>query len=366
IEGQPWFDTASAVRAWRLDRQLQGTTYQRVGTRTLTTTGADEDPALDIAEAIAAADLLVVGLEPKRLLTDQTLEVISKRVRGGVGLLLLGGWRASDDPMATYDPVLWGDQANRQLVTPTLAAAGERLALAEGELLARMPQVPVAAAAGLRPLATVAIGDAQRPLLVIGRHGAGRTACLNGDGLWRWNHADPQLSERLWRQVAKTLAAGAAPPLAADRERYRVGAQARIAVTGSDAAAMTVTAPDGTTASVPITDGVAVITMNAAGRWRLARGVITLTLVADEDAREFTDDARRDERLARLAATTGGRALLVTQATELGSALARRADLQVGAPRRIPLVVAWWWWVVIAGAFLGWEWWLRRRTYGRV
>jgi hypothetical protein len=365
IEGQPWFDTAAAVRAWRRDRQLAVSTYQRLGERTLAAGPVAGETAPPVATSLATADLVVLGVASERVLDAAGRTALTAALERGAGLLLLGGWRPADDPGAAFDPLLWRDAPRSREATASAGPAAGRFALGEAAALAKMPGLEVADHGGLRPLAEVVLGSNEHPLLVAGRHGAARTASVAASGWWRWHQADPVLAERLWRQLAKALAPGGGGALNADRDRYRRGAVARLAV-AEGVAMVRVTAPDGTAGDLVVRGGAATVTLDQTGRWAIAADSATLTIVVEEDVREVVDDARDDARLARLATTTGGSVADPAQAAALGAALARRADLGAAAPERFALATAWWWWMPLLAALLGWEWWQRRRRHGVV
>jgi hypothetical protein len=97
----------------------------------------------------------------------------------------------------------------------------------------------------------------------------------------------------------------------------------------------------------------------------ITQGARQLTIPVDADVREIVELPRRDERLARLAGSTGGEVVEITDAVALAERLGRRADLRVEAPKSIPLVTMPWWLLLFAG-LLASEWWLRRRRHGAI
>jgi hypothetical protein len=302
---------------------------------------------------------VVLGLAGERVLDAAGRAALAAAVDRGAGLLLLGGWRPADDPAAAFDPVLWRDAPRSREARIVAGPAAERFALGTSDNLARMPALEAADIAGLRPLAEVVLGTADHPLLVTGRQGRARTASLTASGWWRWHQADPALAERLWRQLAKSLAPGGGDAVTADRDRYRDGDTARLVVPGG-AASVRITRPDGAVVEAPVRNGTASVLLDQVGRWAFATGAV----VVEPDVRELVDDARDDARLVRLATVTGGRVVEPAGAAALGGALARRADLGAAAPERISLVNAWW--LPVLALLLGWEWWFRRRRHGVV
>lgn len=364
IEGQPYWDTVFAVRAWRRDRQLAVAAIYRLGGRTYRAGAGAEEVS---AESLAAADVIVVGCKADEAVPLPLQQAIVDAVAAGKGLLLLGVGERPEGPLAALDPLLRG-HGRRAEVAPVLASAGRRLALLPPSDRA-LPKVAAGLIEGMRPRSEVLLGDDALPLAVIRRHGAGRVAAVNAEGLWRWAldatpGADGELAARFWRQLAKALVPDAGAALGGDRPRYRVGQQAVISAP-ADATSATVTRPDGSAVSVALSGGQGRLALDAAGAWLVALDRHRLVLIAEPDVREVADSARRDDRLARLAGTTGGELVAAADAAELAARLARRADLQVDAPRSEPLVPGGWWLPPLV-ALLAAEWWLRRRRHGVV
>ncbi len=379
LEGQPYWDSACAVRALRRDRQLGAVTLQKVGARTLRSgdasdagdTGEPRPAAADAPSStetaidgkmFAAADVIILGAEVERLMAPAALAELRSYVAGGGGLVMLGlGLR--DETLAALDPVLHrrGEPAS---MPPVLALAGLRLALLPAEGVKLAP-VSVGASDGLRPLAEVLLGDELHPAVAAIRHGAGHVVAVNAEGLWRWGlQGQVEVAERFWRQLVKAVARNGEEPLRPDRPRYRAGMQATVAL-ANGTAAVSVRGPDGRESSVSAVAGVALIALPEPGLYRLTRSGATATLVVDADVREIADLPRRDDRLARLAAATGGELIDAAAALDLGARLARRADLQIEAPRTEQLITHAWWMPVLAACLCS-EWWLRRRRHGVV
>jgi hypothetical protein len=358
ISGQPWWDEAALVRARRRDQQLAVTTSYRVGEHTTTTTGPEgELPAG--ADPLANADLIVVGPRASAVLDAAQTARLVEQVTHGCGLMLTAGWRGSEDPLLALDPVLWPDAAEARPLAPAVGAAARRLAvLPEGAVL---PAVMAAAASSLRPGSEVLLGEPGRPLLTLGRHGAGRVVAVNAAGTWRWAQEDAEISGRFWRQLVRAVVADAATSLRPDRARYRVGQTAEVAVPAGYQGEISIAAPDGKTARQH--GGPLTVALPIAGRWTVTAGSESCSLLVEDDVRELVDTARRDDRLARLAAVTGGAVVTAAQAGELGARLARRAALRGTAVPPTPLITAVWWPLALT-FLLGLEWWLRRRRHG--
>ena len=363
VEGQPYWDTSFAVRAWRRDRQLAVGTLYGVGQRRWKAGAALIDPPT--AEALAQVDVIVIGSHSERLLDAAGVAAISEFITNGGGLLFLGvSDDAADAPLAALDPLV--RRAGRApAVVPALTDAGRQLALLPtgGKPLASVVSGLVAS---LRPRSEVLVGVEEQPLVVRRRHGAGRVATVNAEGLWRWSlsaDGDGEVAARFWRQLIKSLAREGQAGLQADRPRYRAGQEAVLTASGDEA--LVLSAPDGRQTSLPRGDGSVRVPLLVAGRWTVTQGTRRLTLPVEADVREVTDVARRDERLARLASATNGVVVEADAAASLADRLARRADLRVAAPRSIPIITSPWWLLLFTG-LLAVEWWLRRRRHGAI
>jgi len=271
---------------------------------------------------------------------------------------------AAGAPLAALDPLV--RRAGRSpAVVPALTDGGRQLALLPtgGKPLASVVSGLIA---GLRPRSAVLVGVEEQPPVVRRRHGAGRVATVNAEGLWRWSlgaDGDGEVAARFWRQLIKSLAREGQAGLQADRPRYRAGQEAVLTAAGDEV--LVLSAPDGRQTSLPRGDGSVRVTLAVAGRWTVTQGARRLTLPVEADVREVTDVARRDERLARLAGATGGVVVEADAAASLADRLARRADLRVAAPRNIPLITSPWWLLLFTG-LLAVEWWLRRRRHGAI
>lgn len=363
VEGQPYWDTSFAVRAWRRDRQLAVGTLFGVGQRRWKAGENMIDPPT--AEKLKNVDVVVVGSHSERLLDAAGVAAITEFVTNGGGLLFLGvADDAAEAPLAALDPLL-RRQGRASSVVPQLASGGRALALLP---VGSKPLAAVASGliAGLRPRTEVLIGHDEQPLVVFRRHGAGRVAAVNAEGLWRWSlnaDGDGEIAARFWRQLVKSLVHEGQHGVQADRPRYRVGQEAVITAPGPEA--FTVRAPDGGKSTLTRAEGGSRLTLTTAGRWMIAQGARQLTIPVDADVREIVELPRRDERLARLAGSTGGEVVEITDAVALAERLGRRADLRVEAPKSIPLVTMPWWLLLFAG-LLASEWWLRRRRHGAI
>ena len=378
IEGQPYWDTSFAVRAWRRDRQLDVAAVYRLGQRryrSAANAGAGKAvPDVIDAAALKGIDVVVIGAQADALLDAPQAAALATFVDQGGGLLFLGAGSDRDPagPLAALDPLLHR-QGRREVPVPAMTAAGRQLALlpvgAGNDALAR---VATGLVGGMRPRADVLVGDERQPLVVSRHHAGGMVATVNAEGLWRWTLAadgDSEVAARFWRQLVKSLVHDERSRLAADRPRYRVGQEAVISVpepaSGAVAPPLAAKGPDGQPLALAVSQGSARLRLDRPGFHIISRGTERLTVIAEADVRELTDIARRDDRLARLAGATGGDAAPVDQAVAIASRLVRRADLRIAAPRITPLVSSPWWLLAVAALLAG-EWWLRRRKHGVV
>jgi uncharacterized membrane protein len=222
----------------------------------------------------------------------------------------------------------------------------------------------VAGAGGPRPgaqvLAVTSDGGALKPLLVTQRYGQGRSMVFAGEASWRWRMMMPAVDtthERVWRQFARWLAAGAAerieiPPTAVtlpgttEAVRVLVRDEEFKPVVNAEVA-LRVTAPGGEERSVP-----AALADPAEGRYAAAvrfdqpgvykivadvrRGQLTLgtvsraMLVGGVDA-ELADPRLNESVLRRIADRSGGQYVAADDVAALPE-LIRQSD--VGQPPR--------------------------------
>ncbi len=359
LEGKPFWDTTYAVRAWRRDQQIQLGAIYRLGERAFR---SGEQIQVDSEDFFTKHDVIVVGVDIETLLDDATQERLLAAVRAGAGLLLIGVHEGFKGPLAAADPILRTQGVFRDAEV-TATAGGRRLSLAADESL---HGVTVGRTSGIRALGEILVGDDQHPAVVLRRHGAGRVACVNAEGLWRLslNGADRAAPARFWRALLKALVADADAPITADRNRYTVGQTARVAVREGDSVAVLRPGTD-EAIMTPVSAGLALIGLPQAGLWRIGTAPAAIDLVVDPDVAEVVDSARRDDALQRLADATGGEVVAASQAEGLGQRLRRRADLLVPTPTMTPLVPGSPL-IILLILVLGAEWFLRRRSYGKV
>jgi hypothetical protein len=364
IEGQPYWDTSFAVRTWRRDRQFAVTTWYDLGTRRWNT--GEEKLETITPEVLQRFEVVVIGQESEKFINAQAAKAISEFVEQGGSLLFLGIQK--DGPtaslLAPINPLV--RRAGRaQVAKPQLTASGRQFALLpqDQDFTA---QISSGLIADVRPRSDILVGNHEQPIVVLRRYGAGQTAVVNAEGLWRWSLGERQKqapahdpAAMFWRQVMKLLAGDKQHGLVSDRPRYRVGQQARIS--SEISSDMQVTTPNGQ--PLTLSSDNAQVALTQSGRYSVVQGEQQLSLFVDPDVREQTQTARRDDRLARLSSVTNGHIILPEQAEQFAEQFARRADLRSSQTTIIPLITSPWW-VMVVLAVLSFEWWIRRRRYG--
>jgi hypothetical protein len=360
-------------------------------------------PAEPVATELRRQSVIVLDGVGGGQLEPALHSAVLEAVRGGAGLLLLGG--AAPPGLARYREGAWGDQ-----LVPAPAGGGLRTAapvpepgavelLAWDEDAARGERAWRAAAplsdvidldpsAGDRVLLR-ALGDG--PALLLSRRvGRGQVLMMNGSGFWRWSMSagdatSAERSTRLWRRVARWLAEPVqAEPLRVRPERLLTprGETPRLTARLQDAAFRPVSGarvqaelsrPGGRALQVtlePRTPGsyVAALPALPPGRYRVdARatrqgaevGRTQTDFAVDrwslEEARAHSDSLG----LARLVQSTGGR---LGRAEEV-AAWARGLDARAAAAGRLESVRLWespWVFAAVIAA-LGVEWMTRRK-----
>ncbi len=220
----------------------------------------------------------------------------------------------------------------------------------------------VTGAGGPRPgaqvLAVTSDAGALRPLLVTQRYGQGRSMVFAGEATWRWRMMMPAADtthERVWRQLARWLAGGAAerieiPPTAValpgttETIRVSVRDEEFNAVTNAEVA-VRVIAPGGEERTVPAAladpaEGryAAAVRFDLPGVYRIVadvrRGQTTLgsvsraMLVGGVDV-ELAEPRLNDSVLRRIAESSGGR---YVPAQDVGALPALIQQSDVGQP----------------------------------
>ena len=356
FEGQPWWDTTFAVRAWRRDRQLDVATAFGVGKRTWRAGNAAPDK-LD-AEALKGVDVVVLGQALDRLGGGQeAARVLRDFVDRGGGLVLLGPGRRLDGALDQLDPIAAGGALSALEITSADAGIPG--------LLPRDVRLPVRTAGGgvLKPQARVLLGSREQPLIASRHLGGGWVCSINLEGVWSWNIGGQgrEMGERFWRQVLRTLTNAPMGNLRAERLRLGVGEELVVWLQPDDQGKpVRLVHPDGSVHEVAAVDDTVRVRLQQSGLYQVERGAERLTVVATLEVREQLEIARDDARLMRLATATGGEFSDAGDITHLVTRL-RTARIMAGTVRRPEPLISEVMWFVAALALAGLEWWLRRK-----
>jgi uncharacterized membrane protein len=398
VEGAPGFEHTFVKRALGRDQALEVDSVVRKGQNE---EGRDTffiQAATNRANALATGypttraalfeyDVVFFGNIEGEFFSRDQLEMTADFVATRGGGLLVFGARSFERAALTGTPleqVLPVDLTDRRATvartadgttpaTNTLALTADgvshpatRLAASIAESQQQWARLPALAAvagaggprAGAQVLAVTSDGGALRPLLVTQRYGLGRSMVFGGEASWRWRMMMPAADtthERVWRQLTRWLAAGAAerlelPPTAIGLpgttesirvlvrdEEFKPVANAEVAVR--------VTAPGGEERTVP-----AALDAPAEGRYSAAvrfdqpgvysivadvrRGQTTLgsvaraMLVGGVDV-ELAEPRLNESVLRRIAEGSGGR---YVAADEIGGLPAVIQQSNVGQP----------------------------------
>ncbi|MBA3697261.1 MAG: hypothetical protein H0W78_00135 [Planctomycetes bacterium] len=356
FEGQPWWDTTFAVRAWRRDRQLDVATAFGVGKRTWRSGNAAPDKLT--AEALQGVDVVVLGQALDRLGGGQeAARILREFVDRGGGLVLLGPGRRLDGALDQLDPIVAdGAMAALEISSADAGIPG---------LLPKDLRLPVRSAGGgvLKPQARVLLGSRERPLIASRHLGGGWVCSVNLEGVWSWNISGQgrEVGERFWRQILRTLTNAPMGTMRAERLRLGVGEELALWLQPDDkTAAVRLTHPDGRVEEVVPVDDTVRVRLERPGLYRVERGGEHLSVVATLEVREQLETARDDARLMRLAAATGGEFADAGDPSALLTRL-RTVRIMAGTVRRPEPLITEAMWFVAALVLAGLEWWLRRK-----
>jgi hypothetical protein len=356
FEGQPYWDTTYAVRAWRRDRQLDVATAFGVGKRTWRAGNAAPDH-LDAA-ALKGVDVVVLGQALDRLGSNgDTARILHEFVDHGGGVVLLGPGKRLGGALEELDPI----DARGALKTVEITSADASIP----GLLPNNTRLSVRTAQNglLKPQARVLLGSRDQPLIASRHIGGGWVCSVNMEGVWGWNISGQgrEVGERFWRQVLRTLTNAPMGNLRAERMRVAVGEELVVWLQ-PDAAHLPVRLvyPDGKVQELAVTDDTMRARLERPGLYRIERGNDRLTVVATLEVREQLEIARDDARLMRLAAATGGEFADAADTKRLVTRLRSARTLAGTVQRPEPLITDSLWFMV-ALVMAGLEWCLRRR-----
>ena len=380
FEGEPRFEMKFLRRAVTDDKQLQLVVLQRTADNKYLRLDVDDPEELVGGFPKTRDELfqyrgLVLGSIEAAAFTGDQLAMLAEFIdkRGG-GLLMLGGPRAFSEggyagtALGEALPVVLQRQAptaepplTRLAVRPTRAGGGHavsQIAATEVASAARWPELPelttVNSVDAVKPGATTLLSAADasrrdRPVLAFQRFGRGKSAAFTPQDSWLWQmHAsisvEDQTHETFTRQLLRWLVDGVpdAVELTMSADRVEPGEGVTITaevadpsfVPASDAAVTaTVTAPNGTASTVPLTwngqrDGTytGLLATGAAGWYEvkvdaMRAGTSLGTSIAHVNAgpgdAEYVETTRQMPALQRLADDTGGRAYTPETASAL-------------------------------------------------
>jgi hypothetical protein len=332
------------VRAWRRERQLD-------------VEAVDAGRRLDAA-ALAGVDVVVLGRSSARVGVDgDAVQTLAGFVERGGGLLLLGPGPRLGGALDGLDPLV----ADGPPASLDLSGVGTGIP----GLLPRDARLPVRAASGamVKAQAHLLLGDHDRPLIAIRRHGAGWVCSVNLEGIWSWEAASHghDAGGRFWRLLLRAITPVPSGDLRAERLRLGVGEDLVVWVRPEGARQpLRLVHPDGSVRELVVEDDAARARLEQPGLHHLERGEERLTVVATREVREQAQAARDDARLMRLAAATGGEFADAGDAERLITRLRAMQALAGMATRPEPLIIEPLWFIV-ALLLAGLEWLLRRR-----
>jgi uncharacterized membrane protein len=233
----------------------------------------------------------------------------------------------------------------------------------------------------------------RQPLLVAGQSGNGRVLAFAGDSTWRWQmEGHPEPFRRFWRQTMLWLAKkdtreqGRAYIELASRRisrggllEFEVGFDRPESETTDIEFEVVVTAKDGSSQAIETapsgrdrragnyaalgTPGDYVVEVKVTAGDTLLDAARARFLVPDEDL-ELDRPAAEPALMAQLASVTAAAGGLALAPEELGSLIARLADLPVETTEEVLARITYWdkWPFFLAFvAVVGTEWWLRKR-----
>lgn len=379
FEGEPRFEMKFLRRALTDDKQLQLVVLQRTADNKYLRLEVD-DPDELIGGFPKTRDELfryrgvVLGSIEAAAFTGDQLAMLSEFVdRRGGGLLMLGGPRAFSE--GGYAGTALGDALPVVLermtppaepvvttlaVRPTRAGNGHavsQIGATDQASATRWTELPdlttVNTVTAVKPGATTLLsaGDArrERPVLAFQRYGRGKSAAFTPQDSWLWQmHAsipvEDQTHEIFTRQLLRWLVDGVpnAVELTTAADRVDPGDPITLTAEVADASFVaandavvtaSITGPDGSTSTVPLTwngqrDGLYTGTApTSAAGWYEARveamragtllGQSTAHVNAGPGDAEFSEATRQMAALRRLADDTGGRAYTPETAGQL-------------------------------------------------
>jgi hypothetical protein len=357
FEGQPYWDTTFAVRAWRRDRQLDVATAYGLGKRTWRAGNAA--PQRLNAEALTEVDVVVLGQSIESLCDPDAAATLRAYIERGGGVLMLGPGERLGGELNNIAPIT----ADGQTMEIKITSADTSLS----NFLPKDETFPLRTISGasVKPQSRLLLGNRQQPLIASRHVGGGWVCSAQIEGVWSWSIGDQgrETAERFWRQLLRTLTNAPMGNLRAERLRIPVGDEAVVWVQPDSSKNMPVEVmrPDGSVAEISLNDNTIRMRLEQTGLYRISRAGESLTLVATLEAREQLEIARDDARLKRLATATGGEFYTTDTVDRLISRLRTARTLSGSIKKPEPLITNVVWFMVVI-LLLGLEWFLRRRA----
>ncbi len=354
FEGQPYWDTTFAVRAWRRDKQLDVASVYGIGKRAWRT-GVEPPEALH-EEALKDVDVIVLGQTIEQFTDEKTAEVLRTYVERGGGILFIGPGQRLAGKLDELMPITGnGSMRDLEISSQDSALTG---------LLPKDVRFSIRTLSGfeLKPQSRILLGKRQLPLIASRHVGGGWVCSVQVEGIWSWSVGDQgkEIAERFWRQLLRTLTNAPTGNLRAERLRVNIGEDAVVWVQpdADNPEPVRVRRPNGEVIVAPINDNTIRLRLDQSGLYQVMRGKESLTLVATIEDREQLELARDDARLQRLAKTTGGD--FYTDLDRLITRLRTARSMAGKITKPEPLITSPAWFLAVL-LLLGIEWVLRRR-----
>ncbi|MBQ2379426.1 MAG: hypothetical protein II295_03440 [Akkermansia sp.] len=412
-EGAPYWDSKFLAQYLREQPVFDVRSVHRLSEKRFYHINTGDDDAVPTeapgmpttAEKLAGYDIVVLGKGMERLMDAAAVKALHSWVMEQGGILVLSRGRCYGgrlDGMEALEPFVWGN--NTDAAEHRLAPAQEGLSSglfgsvlpgAEEDVWGSLPALDdVWAVQETRPQTRVlAVTEGgNTPMLGMMRLGLGAVACVNGEGLWKWDffpeaRQHGNMYREFWRrflpwvQTAAEFMPGFDLSLHADRADVQEG-EGFTCLLGwrgvGRPSAVTVQAVNLATGAV-VAEQVAVLRPSAAmPRWECAFAplppgeYLLRAVAADTPAPECRlrvrplpaedDNLNADaELLARVAESTGGQVLPAElSAEQLESVFAMPAGVQATEDVYCPLWAEWQVLAAMVGC-LGLLWYIRRR-----
>ncbi|MDO4751636.1 MAG: hypothetical protein Q4A24_05970 [Akkermansia sp.] len=148
-------------------------------------------------EGFSGFDIIVLGKGMEHFFNAESLAALQSYVREQGGILVLARGRCyagKSEQFAELEPFVWASSGAAECrLLPSRAGTeqglfGLLLPAAEARVWQELPPLEdVWPVAEVRPRTVVLAQSEQLPVLGIMRYGMGAVACINGEGLWKWD-----------------------------------------------------------------------------------------------------------------------------------------------------------------------------------